>query len=74
MAKIVTIASITSGAQPYDIWVCEDCSANTCQYIDTINNADLPNYDFQLPSNFENLSSYTIRIIDNNNCVTCNTF
>jgi len=73
MSVLVTINSITSGTSPYDIWVCDDCSANNCQYVDTINNASLP-YDFILPSNFQNLSSYTIRIIDNNNCVTCNTF
>lgn len=73
MSKVVTISNITGGAQPYDIWVCDDCSANNCQYINTINGGSLP-YDFILPTNFENLSSYTIRIIDNNNCVTCNTF
>jgi hypothetical protein len=73
MAKTVDITAITGGTQPYDIWVCEDCSSNVCQYITTVNDADLP-YDFTLPSNFENLSSYTIRIIDNNDCITCNTF
>lgn len=73
MSKTVDITAITGGTQPYDVWVCEDCSANVCQYITTINDSDLP-YDFTLPSNFENLSSYTIRIIDNNNCITCNTF
>jgi len=75
MAKTVSISAITGGTQPFDIWVCEDCTTNTCQYIDTITGVTSPStYDFTLPSNFENLSSYTIRIIDNNNCVSCNTF
>jgi len=72
MAKTVQISAIT-GTTPFDIWVCEDCSPNSCQYIDTIETGDLP-YSFILPVYYENLSTYTIRIIDNNNCVICNTF
>jgi hypothetical protein len=72
MAKTVQISTIT-GATPFDIWVCEDCSPNSCQYIDTIETSDLP-YSFILPVYYESLSTYTIRIIDNNNCVICNTF
>jgi len=72
MAKTVSITAIT-GASPYDVWVCIDCTNSNCQYIDTITTGDLT-YDFTLPSRFESLSSYTIRIIDNNGCVICNTF
>ena len=72
MSTTVRITDIT-GATPFDIWVCEDCSSNNCQYITTITTGDLPNYEFILPSNFEYLSSYTVRIIDDNNCVICNT-
>jgi hypothetical protein len=72
MAKTVEITGLT-GATPFDIWVCESCSPDACQYIDTIETGDLP-YSFSLPVYYESLSTYTIRIIDDNKCIICNTF
>ena len=46
----ITINNI-SGASPYDVWVCDDCTtAGTCQYIDTITTVP---YSFTLPTIFE---------------------
>ena len=70
MATIVTINSITSGTSPYNVWVCDTCFG-ACQYVDTI--TSLP-YSFTLPSVYETYSSYVVKIIDDNNCVYCDSF
>jgi hypothetical protein len=68
MAQIVTLNS-TTGTFPLNIWVCDDCSSTaTCLYIDTT--PTLP-YSFILPSFFEESPSYTIKVIDANNCEYC---
>ena len=69
MATIVTINSVTSGASPYDIWVCDTCYG-TCQYINTT--STIP-YSFTLPPIYETYPSYVIKIIDDNGCVYCGT-
>ncbi len=68
MAQIVTLNS-TTGTFPLDIWVCDNCTSTaTCLYIGTT--STLP-YDFTLPSFFEESPSYTIKVIDNNECEYC---
>jgi len=69
MPILVTINTITSGASPYDVWVCDDCTtAGTCQYINTITTVP---YSFTLPTIFETYPTYVIKIIDNNGCIYC---
>lgn len=63
----VTINTITLGTSPYHIWVCDTCYG-TCQYIDTITTTP---YSFILPEIYETYETYTIKIIDENNCVYC---
>lgn len=59
----VTINDIT-GQTPYDIYIC-DSGATTCVYVDTISNTP---YVFNIPQSFSNLNSYSVKIVDNNNC------
>jgi hypothetical protein len=66
---LVTINTITSGASPFDIWVCDTCYG-TCQYIDTITSAP---YTFTLPPVYETYTNYVVKLIDNNECVYCDT-
>jgi hypothetical protein len=72
MAKTVTINTISSGTQPYNIWVCDTCYG-TCQYINTISASTLP-YSFTLPTIYESYPAYVVKIIDNNGCVYCGNF
>jgi len=69
MSYQITINTITSGTSPYDIWVCDSCNG-TCVYIDTTNT--IP-YTFTLPAVYETYPSYVVKLIDNNNCVYCET-
>jgi hypothetical protein len=69
MSTLVTINTISAGTQPYDVWVCDTCYG-TCQYIDTISGSSLP-YSFTLPAIYDTYPSYTVKIIDDNNCVYC---
>jgi hypothetical protein len=69
MATKLTIDSISSGTQPYDVWVCDTCYG-TCQYINTISASTLP-YSFTLPTIYESYISYVVKIIDKNGCVYC---
>jgi hypothetical protein len=64
MAIQVTINSIT-GQSPYDIYICQS-GGTGCFYITTI--SSLP-YSFDIPYPYNNSSAYTLKIIDNNQCV-----
>ena len=64
----VTISSITSGAESYDIYVC-DSNQENCVYYTTIEDADLP-YTFITPPPLDSLSDVCIQIVDNNGCIT----
>jgi hypothetical protein len=64
----VTISSITSGAESYDIYVC-DSNQENCVYYTTIEDADLP-YTFITPPPLDSLSDVCIKIVDNNGCIT----
>jgi len=63
MPKSVTINYI-SGTSPFDIYICND-PISTCVYIDTITTTP---YTFTIPSLLESLSSYNLKIVDDNNC------
>lgn len=68
MATQVNISSIV-GTPPYNIWVCDNCGSNQiCTYIDyTVSNS----FSFTLPSEYENLTTYCIKIIDSKDCTDC---
>ena len=70
MPTTVNITSL-SGASPFDIYLCDNPSS-ICIYIDTITTGDLP-YEFNVPDVLLNVSSFILKIMDNNNCeVTTN--
>jgi hypothetical protein len=64
MITEVTITNIT-GQSPFDIYICQP-DGSGCFYIDTINNTS---YDFQIPSPFDTLNQYMLKVIDNKGCV-----
>lgn len=63
MPTEVTINNI-SGASNFDIYICDD-PITTCYYIDTI--SSLP-YNFFIPGILDGQSSYTLKVIDSNEC------
>ncbi len=65
MGKEFTIQYIT-GTPQYNVYVCDDSGIN-CVYIDTINNLDIP-YTKEIPSPYNSMSSFSIKIIDINGC------
>ena len=69
MATQITINSISSGTEPFNVWLCDTCFG-TCQYIDTISASTIP-YTFTLPTLYETYPTYTVKIIDSNGCVYC---
>jgi hypothetical protein len=66
MGTNITITSIT-GISPYDVYVC-DTGYTTCVYVSTINSGNLP-YSFMIPSIFSSLTSFVVKVIDDNDCV-----
>lgn len=63
MPTNITINNIT-GSSPFDVYVCNN-PITTCIYVDTI--STLP-YSFDVPIILEGLMSYSLKIVDNNNC------
>lgn len=69
MATQVNITSIV-GVPPFNVWVCDNCESNQiCTYIDTIYTGD--SLSFTLPSEFENLTTYCIKVTNTLNCTEC---
>lgn len=71
MAIDITINSITSGATPYNVYVCDMCSGGTCQLISTV--TTIP-FTFTLPSVYETYPTYAIKLVDSNGCLYCEVF
>jgi hypothetical protein len=71
MGRNVTINSIT-GTQDYHLYVCDTTLVN-CVYIDTFDNSDVP-FTATIPSPYDAMINYSIKIVDNNNCVIIKTF
>lgn len=65
MPTDITISNIT-GQDPFDVYIC-DSGITVCYYVDTINSGDLP-YVFEVPFVYSNLTSFNIKVVDNNNC------
>jgi hypothetical protein len=72
MAIQITINSITSGASPFNLYVCDQCFGGTCEYIDTFSASTLP-YSFNLPTIFETYPNYVVKLEDSNGCIYCET-
>ena len=69
MAIEITVNSIISGTSPYNVWVCDSCNLGaTCQYIDTFSTSA---YTFTLPTAYETIPNYVVKVIDANNCSYC---
>jgi len=66
MPTDITINDIT-GQTPYDVYLCDD-PETTCIYIDTITSLDFP-YTFNVPFPLEALTSFTLKVVDDNECV-----
>lgn len=65
----ITINNIT-GASPYDIFLCDTGTPPVqCVYIDTITSGDL-SYTFEVPSIMESMTSFKIKVVDDNDCST----
>ena len=71
MGRQVTINSIT-GAQDYHIYVC-DTSLINCVYMDTFSNSDIP-LTVNVPSPYDSITNYSIKIVDSNNCEIIKTY
>lgn len=56
-----------SGASPFNIYLC-DPSNITCIYIDTIPSSSLP-YEFVVPVIMGSQNSFSLKVVDSNNCV-----
>ena len=69
MSKIVTITSLT-GSQPFDVYLCDN-TYNSCMYISTINNIDVP-YSFLVTLPYLSLNEVGVKVIDNNQCIIQN--
>lgn len=63
MSKQITINNIT-GSTPFDIYVCDE-PITLCIYIDTV--SVFP-YSFMVPLVWETLTSFNVKVIDDNNC------
>lgn len=63
MPTQITINTLT-GSQPFDVYLCDD-PVTFCVYIDTITSSP---YAFNVPSLLDGMSSYNLKIVDNNGC------
>jgi hypothetical protein len=64
MALEVVISSIT-GKSPFDIYICQTNGAN-CLYINTI---EENSYRFLIPSPYDVMQAYMLKIIDANKSI-----
>lgn len=71
MGRQVTVNSIT-GAQDYNLYVC-DTSLLSCVYVATFDNGDVP-FTATLPSPYDTMTTYSIKIVDANNCEIVKTY
>lgn len=65
MGRQISINSITA-AQGYNVYIC-DTSLITCVYLVTINDSDLP-YLIDVPSPYDSMTDFSVKIVDSNNC------
>jgi hypothetical protein len=66
MATDITITGL-GGVSPFDVYVC-DTGMTTCIYVNTITSGDVP-YLFGIPPVFSSLNSFTVKVVDDNDCI-----
>ena len=64
MPTNITINNIT-GASPYDVYICDN-PITICIYITTT--SSIP-YSFNVPPILESQNNFTVKVVDNNDCV-----
>lgn len=67
MSKFISIDSVT-GSSPYNIYICDEFGVN-CFYIATT--STIP-YTFQIPSPYDELSVYMLKLVDAQGCQIIN--
>jgi hypothetical protein len=65
MGRQITISAIT-GTEQYHVYVC-NTDVTTCVYMATFNDVDVP-YTVTIPPPYDTSDSYSIKIVDYNNC------
>lgn len=71
MGRQIVINSINA-TQGYNVYIC-DVGLITCVYLATINDADLP-YTIDIPSPYNTMTEYSVKIVDSNGCEIIKTF
>lgn len=71
MGRQFTVNYIT-GTPEYNVYVCDTLGVS-CVYIGTFSNYDLP-YTQTIPTPFDTLSEYIIKIVDINGCEIVKSF
>lgn len=66
MPTNITISSL-NGNSPFDVYVC-DTGMTACIYVNTITTGDVP-YVFEIPPVYSALNNFTIKVVDDNDCV-----
>lgn len=72
MGKQISINSIVNSTESYNVYIC-DTTLLTCVYLITINDSDIP-YTITVPSPYDTMSQFTIKIVDANGCEIIKTF
>lgn len=72
MGRQITVNSIVYAAESYNLYIC-DSGLLTCVYLATINNSDIP-YTIEIPSPYDTMTEYSIKIVDSNGCEIIKTF
>jgi len=71
MGRELTIEWITA-TQGYNVFICDN-DLITCVYLSTINDSDLP-YSVVIPSPYDTMTNYKIKIVDSNGCEIIKSF
>lgn len=66
MGREISINSIVNVTENYNVFVC-DTNLITCVYLATISDDDIP-FSIKLPSPYDTMTEYSIKIVDANGC------
>lgn len=68
MSKYISIDAV-SGVSPYDVYIC-DGSGSNCFYV--VTTSTIP-YTFEIPTPYNDLTSYQLKLVDAQGCQIINT-
>lgn len=71
MSREIIINSIT-GAQDYHLYVCDTTLLN-CVYVASFDDSEIP-LTTNIPSPYDTMTNYSIKIVDANNCEIIKTY